>query len=174
METSGSLNSNRRSCIYSRTSHFLRASSSTQTLTTCGLVLSCRMMTPDDSILGRLFLIALCSISSDWVYRWAWMETSGSLNSKNRGPCIYSRTSHFLRASYSTQTLTTCGLVLSCRTMTPDDSILGLLILIALCSISSVWVYRWAWMETSGFLNSNNRGPCISKISVNITFPADS
>ncbi|GFR31110.1 hypothetical protein TNCT_333171 [Trichonephila clavata] len=53
---------------------------STHTLATCGLALSCRMMTPDDSILGGLFLIALCSLSSVWVYRWAWMETSGSLN----------------------------------------------------------------------------------------------
>ncbi|GFW28142.1 hypothetical protein TNCV_2818201 [Trichonephila clavipes] len=38
------------------------------------------MMTPDGSMPGRLFLIALCSLSGVWEYRWTWMETSGFLN----------------------------------------------------------------------------------------------
>ncbi|GFR23163.1 uncharacterized protein TNCT_290101 [Trichonephila clavata] len=53
--------------------------------------------------------------------------------------------------------------------MTPDHRIHGRLFLIALCSLSSVWVL----METSDLLNSSNGGPCMSKNAVNINFSAD-
>ncbi|GFR30133.1 uncharacterized protein TNCT_445102 [Trichonephila clavata] len=53
-------------------------------------------MTLDDRTPGRLFPIALCRSSSAWVYRWALMESSGSLNSGNRDTCMSKNAINFL------------------------------------------------------------------------------
>ncbi|GFT32317.1 hypothetical protein TNCV_4483561 [Trichonephila clavipes] len=66
--------------------NFLQDGASTHTLVKCGLALSNRIMTHDNRIPGRLFLIALCGLSRIWVYHWALMEMSSSLNSSNRVP----------------------------------------------------------------------------------------
>ncbi|GFV97129.1 hypothetical protein TNCV_3527141 [Trichonephila clavipes] len=83
------------------------------------------------------------------------------------------RGSLVVKSNASTNTLATCGLALSGRMMTPEDSIPGRLFSITLCSLTSVWVYRSELLETSGCLNASNADPCMSKNAVNIIFPAD-